>query len=311
LTDSSKESLMRRLLVCLLLLCLPLAAVHAQSAPEETAQAFLDLLLDDNYDAAFALFNAELQSIVPQTRLLEVWSSILFYGGTFQEISGIRVEGDTATVTAQFERGAYDILVSVDANGQIYRLFFSPAVPGQPAIDPTAPAPEPTLPRLSRGYDPIGTLPTPSVTAPTDAAAQAAPEVEVPETGGRAGDPAELPPQPVEVVPGLEFAAASLIETLAREDYEVAIGQFNAELQTALPAAQLESAWNAVATEAGGYRMILIVRADDTTRTVVVTIQFENALIDALLAFDENGQLYSLYFVPSSGEGTTFENFGG
>jgi len=287
---------MRRMLVYLLLLCLPLA-VSAQASPEIAAQEFLDLLVQDNYDAAFALFHPDLQAEVPQTRLLEIWNSIEFYGGAFQGTSSLQANGDTAILTAQFERAAYDILVSVDAKGQIYRLFFSPGAPA-----------EPTLPRLSQGFEPRGALPAPDLTAPTEAAAQAAPDVALPETGERAEPP---PAEVVEVVPGLEFAAASVIETLAREEYDATVGQFNAQLQTALPAARLESVWNAVATDAGGYRMILVVRADDTTRTAVVTIQFENAMIDALLAFDENGQVYSLYFVPSTGEGTEFSTAGG
>lgn len=291
---------MRRLFVCLLLLCLPLAVIQAQSAPDETAQAFLDLLLDDNYDAAFALFNPELQSIVPQTRLLELWSSIQFYGGAYQGTRGVLVDGNTATLTADFERASYDLLVSVDANDQIYMLFFLPTAP---------PDSESPLPRLSRGFDPIGTLPT--TTPPTGATAQAAPEVEVPDPTVRAGDPTGQMPLPAEVVPGLEFAAASVIETLAREEYDEAYELFNSQLQAVLPPARLETVWNQVATNAGGYRMILVVRADDATRTAVVTIQFENAMLDALIAFDEDGQVYSLYFVPSTGEGTTFESFGG
>lgn len=295
---------MRRLLVCLLLLSLPLAA-FAQSTPEAVGKNFLDLLLDDNYDAAFGLFNPELRSVVPQTRLLELWSSIQFYGGAFEALGRVQVNGDTAILNAQFERAAYDIYVSVDVNGQIYRLFFSPAAP-------LSATPEPTLPRLSRGFVPRGTVPAPMLTAPTDAAAQAAPEVTIPEeTGPRLEPPARTDGGVAEVVPGLEFAAASVIETLASEEFETATDQFNAQLQAALPAARLETVWDALAAESGGYRMILVVRADEAARTAVVTIQFENAMIDALLAFDENGQIYSLYFVPSTGEGTEFQNFGG
>jgi hypothetical protein len=305
-TYSPKEFLMRRLLICLLLLCLPLIAVHAQPSPDDAARAFLDLLLEDNYDAAFALFNAELQAVVPQTRLLEVWSSIQFYGGTFQRTRGVEVNGDSATLTADFERAAYNILVSVDADGLIYRLFFSPTAL-EPITDESAE--ESTLPRLSRGYAPVDVLPSPTVTAPTGAVAQAVPEVEVPESRGRAGDPSDLPP--ADVVPGLEFAAASVIESLARDDFEVVTEQFTSQLQTVLSPARLEQVWDAVAAQAGDYRMIVVVRADEAARTAVVTLQFENAMIDALVSFDENGQVYSLYFVPSTGEGTSFQSFEG
>ena len=254
---------MRRWIVLIALIGLTAAFVRAQTAnPADVAGEFVIHLLADNYDAAYALFNPDLQSVIPQTRLLALWSDVRFYGGAASSIRGIAVDGDTARVTVAFERAAYEVQVAVDAQGAIYRLFFRRL----------------TLP-------PVPTEPAPTFAPPTAAETQSAVAVTVPAL-------------PTAAIYPIDRAAVALDAARAIIDgnYDLVAARFHPQLTAALPLARLAAAWQGVTGARGAFSAITYTRVVANSPLVTVTVALENGVVEMQFSIDEQGRIFSLFF---------------
>jgi hypothetical protein len=258
---------MRRWIVLIALIGLTTVFVRAQTVnPADVAGEFVIHLLADNYDAAYALFNPELQRAIPQTRLLALWSDVRFYGGTASSIRGIAVDGDTARVTVAFERAAYEVQVSVDAQSAIYRLFF------RSVTLPPAP-PEPTA----------------TLAPPTIAEAQSAVTVTV---------PAMPPASTASAIFPIDRAAIALDAARAIIDgnYDLAAARFHPQLTAVLPLDRLAAAWQSVTAARGAFSAITYTRVVANSPLVTVTAALENGTVEMQLSIDEQGRVFSLFF---------------
>jgi hypothetical protein len=250
---------MRRWIVLIALIGLTAVFARAQRInPADAAGEFVIHLLADNYDAAYALFHPDLQRVIPQTRLLALWSDIRFYGGAASGIRGIAVAGDTARVTVAFERAAYEVQVSVDAQGAIYRLFFRrAALPAAPTLAPL-----------------------------TAAEAQSAVTVTAP------------PAPPSAAVYPIDRAAIALdaARAIIEGDYELAAARFHPQLSAALPLERLAAAWESVIAARGAFSAITYARVVPNSRLVTVTAALANGAVEMQFGIDETGRIFSLYF---------------
>ncbi|WP_369933719.1 alpha/beta fold hydrolase [Xanthomonas tesorieronis] len=122
----------------LVALLAPLAASAA--APQQTAGALLDRLQAGDLTAVEARFTPAIAQAVPPEKLAEAWRRLSAQLGALQQ-RGPASERQQQGLTVieqrlQFERGALLAHVSIDADGKIAGLLFTPAAP--PAAPPPA-----------------------------------------------------------------------------------------------------------------------------------------------------------------------------
>jgi len=122
---------------------LPLPLTHGQeSGPEAVAQAMVDNLIAEDYEAAIADFDETMASLMPVSVTQQTWESILAQVGAYQDqlaIQSQEVEEYTVVViTLQFERAVIDVQVSVNGSGKIGGLYFRPGQAPQPDWEPPA-----------------------------------------------------------------------------------------------------------------------------------------------------------------------------
>ncbi|MGE5327450.1 MAG: alpha/beta fold hydrolase [Deltaproteobacteria bacterium] len=120
------------------------------------------------------------------------------------------------------------------------------------------------------------------------------------------------------IVAGLFLAALTLAATATAQDYQ-ALGReltrnlaerkfdkvaarFDERMAAALPAAKLSATWDGLLGQVGAFRRIAETRLEDQQgyQVVFVTCEFEKAALDAKFAFDSNGRVAGLFFVPSA-----------
>ncbi|MCW0451171.1 alpha/beta hydrolase [Xanthomonas sacchari] len=124
----------RVLALALTALLAPLTALAA--APQQTASALLDRLQAGDLAAVEAEFTPAMAKAVPPDKLAEAWRTLSTQLGALQqrgpaserEQHGLRV----IEQRLQFERGALLAHVSIDADGKIAGLLFTPAPPPAP-----------------------------------------------------------------------------------------------------------------------------------------------------------------------------------
>ncbi|WP_369939711.1 alpha/beta fold hydrolase [Xanthomonas medicagonis] len=132
---------LRLLAPALAALLVPLAALAA--APQQTASALLDRLQAGDLAAVEAEFTPAMAKAVPPEKLAEAWRTLSAQLGALQQ-RGPASERQQQGLTVieqrlQFERGALLAHVSIDADGKIAGLLFTPAAP-PPAPPPAADA---------------------------------------------------------------------------------------------------------------------------------------------------------------------------
>lgn len=265
--------------------------------PADIAGQFVVYLLADNYDAAYALFDPALQQTIPQTRLLSLWNDVRFYGGEASRVGGVKVNGNTVIVVVEFERLAYEVEVSVDAEGEIYRLFFT-AVPLPPSVEGEMP--------LEGEVTPAAPIELPPNPAEAALLTLVAPTVE-PATGAQptatitAIVPTAIPATPT-IAPTLPSdprgaAAIRLAQALGANDYDAAVALFHPDLVAALSVERLEAAWTRITAGRGEFVDVQSYRIDAQSRTVVVRAELARGVVDLLISIDADGRIFSLYFV--------------
>jgi len=122
-----------------------------------------------------------------------------------------------------------------------------------------------------------------------------------------------------QVILVIVLAAASLSPVLAQErdpqaivqamvdyilagDFEAAVADFAPEMRQALPPDTMQATWEGLAEQVGAFQALVgapqVTEAEGVT-LVVITMQFDAALLDMQAAVSAGGQITGLYFRPS------------
>jgi len=98
-----------------------------------------------------------------------------------------------------------------------------------------------------------------------------------------------------------EVLALELLDHLCRGEYSEATRMFDPVLRARLPAPQLESVWQGLAAQLGSLTSLdqtQTARSDGHT-VIIVPMQFEAAVVNARVVFDERKQIAGLWFAPA------------
>ncbi|MDO8682118.1 MAG: DUF3887 domain-containing protein [Armatimonadota bacterium] len=94
------------------------------------AEAFVDLLLKDDFLTAAQSFDNQMKAALPAAKLAKAWQDIAEKGGAFNRRTGSRVEKvapyDVVFVGCKFENGKIDIQVTFNSSLEVSGLFFRP-----------------------------------------------------------------------------------------------------------------------------------------------------------------------------------------
>lgn len=105
------------------------------SAGEVVARAVAQELLDRNYAAIAARFDATLASMLPIEKLKSTWEPVADASGPLQRLGATRAEtaggGGPVVVPLVFARAALDLRVVVNAEGKLAGLFLAPSAPAE------------------------------------------------------------------------------------------------------------------------------------------------------------------------------------
>lgn len=119
----------------------------------------------------------------------------------------------------------------------------------------------------------------------------------------------DLPPLEGEITE----LAEDFLACLAAGDYRAAAGYFDARMKRAMPAGELGLAWKSLQEQAGEYQNVLARRmvTEDGYQTVVATTQFEEAVVDIRMVFNQDRRIAGLWFRPPewSGEEYTYPSY--
>ena len=99
--------------------------------------------------------------------------------------------------------------------------------------------------------------------------------------------------------------ATDFIQFLVSEDFESAVGYFDADMLKALSADQLGQLWGQLLSQVGPYREELS-RVEEETQgyqVIIATVQFEKSPLNIRMVFNEDHRIAGLFFQPA--EGTT------
>jgi len=84
-------------------------------------------------------------------------------------------------------------------------------------------------------------------------------------------------------------------------DYKTAIGMFDERMKAAVSEQKLKDIWQSLQTQFGAYSGQGQVRKNriQDHDVVFVTCRFEKGVLDSQIAFDSNGMISGLYFIPT------------
>jgi dienelactone hydrolase len=100
----------------------------------------------------------------------------------------------------------------------------------------------------------------------------------------------------------MEAAGKDFVDLLVKEDFATAVTQYDDTMATALPEPKLHEAWITLQNQAGRFRRQLRARTEKVPgyNVVLVTCQFEKAVVDAKVVFNANGKVAGLFFLPAT-----------
>lgn len=109
---------------------------------------------------------------------------------------------------------------------------------------------------------------------------------------------AALPVRAADVV----AAGKDFVNLLVKGEFATAVTRYDETMATALPEPKLREAWDKLQSQAGDFRRQLRVRAEKDREydVVLVTCQFEKAVVDAKVVFNSNGKVAGLFFLPAT-----------
>jgi uncharacterized protein len=95
----------------------------------QTAQKYLDLLVQEDYASAYEMQGPKMKTAFPESKMEETWKAVITQVGQFQEVTGTRVEQvpgyQVAVLTTQFKNALLDVRVTINPAGQVDGLFFA------------------------------------------------------------------------------------------------------------------------------------------------------------------------------------------
>ncbi|MBN2305396.1 MAG: alpha/beta fold hydrolase [Anaerolineae bacterium] len=99
-----------------------------------------------------------------------------------------------------------------------------------------------------------------------------------------------------------EAIALALLDNMVAGDFEAATENFDATMQSLLPADTLAANWDSVLASVGSYQSIVAQQTNqqDGSTIIVFTLQFEKALLDLQTTIDPDGLVSGLYIRPAS-----------
>ncbi len=98
-----------------------------------------------------------------------------------------------------------------------------------------------------------------------------------------------------------ETNAQSFVELLGKGDFAAAKDRFDATMKSALPEEKLREVWRSLEGQAGAFKKQTATRITKQLGydVVLVTCQFEKAMLDVKVVFAADGLVAGLFFVPS------------
>lgn len=94
----------------------------------------------------------------------------------------------------------------------------------------------------------------------------------------------------------------AMVDHLLAGDFEAAVADFSPEMRQALPPDTMQTTWEGLAEQVGAFQALVgapqVTEAEDIT-LVVITMQFDAALLDMQASVSAGGQITGLYFRPS------------
>jgi dienelactone hydrolase len=109
--------------------------------------------------------------------------------------------------------------------------------------------------------------------------------------------------KPVELEPlegDIMAFSGDIVEKLIAKDFDGVYDYFNTDMRKALPVRKLEPAWKQLTNQFGSYQHEVardkIITEGNPITLVIVTGQFEKALIDIRISFDSDNRVAGLYF---------------
>jgi len=108
-------------------------AMSCQKKPLDltvSAKKHVDAMVQGDFAGVFKNFDNTMQTTLPQTRLQEVWSTLVGQVGGFKRQIEVRTETvdqyDAVNVICEFERANINIKIVFNKTGKIAGLFFLP-----------------------------------------------------------------------------------------------------------------------------------------------------------------------------------------
>ena len=100
--------------------------------------------------------------------------------------------------------------------------------------------------------------------------------------------------------PSTTQLADRMVDSMAKGDFTSATKDFNANMNSLMSAGRLSQTWAQLTAQAGAFKSHIESREaqEADSKTVSVTCQFEKAPIDIKVAFDKDGKIGGLYFLP-------------
>jgi dienelactone hydrolase len=95
--------------------------------------------------------------------------------------------------------------------------------------------------------------------------------------------------------------ARAFIELLVTKKFATAVEQFDTTMKDALPEAKLEETWASVLAQVGPFKQAGSARTEKRSEftVVVVTCDFQNAVLDVSVVFDQQKRVAGLFFAPA------------
>ncbi len=96
--------------------------------------------------------------------------------------------------------------------------------------------------------------------------------------------------------------AGKFITLLSGGEYKAAVGMFDETVKAALPKEKLEQVWQGLQAQCGAYQSKGDTRKEKIQQydVVYVPCKFEKTALDCQIAFDSNGMIAGLHFLPSA-----------
>jgi len=114
----------------LLTLSLYLISLYTATDWEQCSDDFLALLVSEQFDQVFQLFDIKMQNDIPEQNLHEIWQDLEKGYGKFQDLTekNIILQEDMARIQtlARFERGKLQLGLLMNRQGLVSGLWFKP-----------------------------------------------------------------------------------------------------------------------------------------------------------------------------------------